>query len=34
MRPGLKPTVKLGGAEPITDMREARAAGADRMFVR
>jgi 4-hydroxy-2-oxoheptanedioate aldolase len=31
MRAGLKLTVKLGGAEAITDMREARAAGADRI---
>ena len=31
MRTGLKLTVKLGGAEAITDMREARAVGADRI---
>ena len=31
MRAGLKLTVKLGGAEAITDMREARAVGADRI---
>lgn len=31
MRSGLKLTIKLGGAEAITDMREARAVGADRI---
>jgi len=31
MRAGLKLTVKLGGAEAITDMRDARAVGADRV---
>lgn len=31
MRAGLKLTVKLGGAEALTDMREARAVGADRI---
>ncbi|MDB5811840.1 MAG: 2,4-dihydroxyhept-2-ene,7-dioic acid aldolase [Betaproteobacteria bacterium] len=31
LRSGLKLTVKLGGAEAITDMREARAVGADRI---
>src|SRR5258706_10038850 len=31
MRTGLKLTVKLGGAEAITDMREARSLGADRI---
>jgi len=31
MRAGLRLTIKIGGAEAITDMREARALGADRI---